>query len=71
MQPCELMCIAHFYDTTVICWLVQNVTIDVKYLLQKWPEAEFHVVPGAGHFHTEPGIQAKIMEAAKKYEQLQ
>lgn len=39
-------------------------------LHEKWPEAEFHVVPGAGHFHTEPGIQAKIMEAAKKYEQL-
>ena len=37
---------------------------------QRWPEAEFHVVPDAGHFHTEIGIQAKIMEAAKKYEHL-
>ena len=39
-------------------------------ILQRWPEAQFYVVPDAGHFHTESGIQAKIMEAAKKYEQL-
>ena len=39
-------------------------------MLQRWPEADFHVVPGVGHSYEEPGIQAKLIEATDKYRYL-
>ena len=39
-------------------------------LLQRWPEAEFHVVPDAGHFFMEPGTIAKLIEITNKYKNL-
>ena len=39
-------------------------------LAQRWPEAEFHVVPDAGHSQSEAGIQAKLLEACEKYKDL-
>ena len=38
--------------------------------LQAWPEAEFHIVPDAGHAHTEPGTQTLIVTALDKYKNL-
>ena len=38
--------------------------------LQRWPEAEFYIVADGGHSHTDPGIQAKLVEAADKYKNL-
>ena len=32
-------------------------------LHRAWPEAEFHLVPDAGHSATEVGITAKLIEA--------
>lgn len=34
------------------------------------PEAEFHIIPDAGHSNKEPGIQAKLLEACEKYKHL-
>ena len=39
-------------------------------LFQLWPEAEFHVVPDAGHSQLESGTLAKLMEACEKYKDL-
>jgi proline iminopeptidase len=36
-------------------------------LHRAWPEAEFHVVPDAGHSATEPGIAAKLIEATNAF----
>ena len=38
--------------------------------MQRWPEAEFHLVADGGHSHSDPGIQAKLVEAADKYKHL-
>jgi proline iminopeptidase len=35
-----------------------------------WPEAEFHVVPNAGHSQSEPGTLARLLEACEKYKNL-
>lgn len=40
------------------------------YTMQRWPEAEFHVVPDAGHFFLEPATIAKLIEATNKYKNL-
>ena len=40
------------------------------HITQRWPEAEFHIVVDAGHFHTEPGIQARLIEATDTYKTL-
>ena len=40
------------------------------FCVQRWPEAEFYVVADAGHSHTDPGIQSKLIEAADKYKHL-
>jgi proline iminopeptidase len=34
-------------------------------LYKAWPEAQFHVVPGAGHSSSEPMIEAKLIEAVQ------
>lgn len=36
-------------------------------LHQVWPEAEFMVIPDAGHSMTEPGIQAALLEASDRF----
>lgn len=36
-------------------------------LHQAWPEAEFHIIPDAGHSVTEPGIQSKLIEFTDKF----
>ena len=35
-----------------------------------WPEADFHVIPDAGHSMSEPGILAKLIEYTNKYSDL-
>ena len=40
------------------------------YLLQMWPEAEFHIVEDAGHSAKEPGIASRLVEATDKYKTL-
>lgn len=39
-------------------------------LHQLWQEAEFIVVPDAGHSISEPGIQHALIEASDRYAQL-
>ncbi|TPX35238.1 prolyl aminopeptidase [Synchytrium microbalum] len=39
-------------------------------LHKQWPEAEFHLIPDAGHSAKEPGIQKKLVEAAQKFSTL-
>ena len=36
-------------------------------LHQAWPEAEFIVVPDAGHAVTEPGIQTALLDATDRF----
>lgn len=36
-------------------------------LHQAWPEADFHLVDGAGHAHTEPGIMHHLIEATDRF----
>jgi pimeloyl-ACP methyl ester carboxylesterase len=36
-------------------------------LHRAWPEAEFHLVPDAGHSATEPGIAAKLIAATDAF----
>lgn len=40
-------------------------------LHQAWPEAEYIVVPDAGHSMTEPGIREALLEACDKYGKVQ
>lgn len=39
-------------------------------LHRRWPEAEFHVVPDAGHAATEPGITDRLVEATDRFRTL-
>jgi proline iminopeptidase len=39
-------------------------------LHRRWPEAEFHVVPDAGHAATEPGIADRLLEATDRFRAL-
>ena len=39
-------------------------------LHKAWPEAEFHIVPDAGHSYSDPGILSRLVEAANKYKNL-
>ncbi|XP_041367613.1 probable proline iminopeptidase [Gigantopelta aegis] len=39
-------------------------------LHKKWPEADFHIVPDAGHTASEPGIQTCLLNATDKYKHL-
>ena len=32
-----------------------------------WPEAEFHLVEGAGHAFSEPGIQTALLAATDRF----
>ncbi len=36
-------------------------------LHQAWPEADFHIIPDAGHSVTEPGIRSKLIEITDKF----
>jgi len=36
-------------------------------LHRRWPEADFHLVPAAGHSCGEPGIRTKLLDATDKY----
>ncbi|WAJ28293.1 prolyl aminopeptidase [Antarcticirhabdus aurantiaca] len=36
-------------------------------LHQEWPEAEFHLIEGAGHAWTEPGILDRLIRAADRF----
>ncbi|MFH1851555.1 MAG: prolyl aminopeptidase [Candidatus Neomarinimicrobiota bacterium] len=35
-----------------------------------WPEADFHIIPDAGHSMTEPGIRSKLIEYTDKFADL-
>ena len=37
---------------------------------QRWPEAEFFIVPDAGHSALEPGITSRLVQATDKYKTL-
>ncbi len=39
-------------------------------LHQAWPEAEFHMIPDAGHSMTEPGIRTALLEATDRFASL-
>jgi len=39
-------------------------------LHKKWPEAEFHIIPDAGHSAKEEGIARKLVEACDKFRDL-
>lgn len=39
-------------------------------LHRAWPEAEFHVIPDAGHSMTEAGIRSKLIEATDRFAEL-
>lgn len=39
-------------------------------LVQAWPEAEYFVVPDAGHSAMEPGIQSRLVEATERFKTL-
>ncbi|MFC1619231.1 prolyl aminopeptidase [Candidatus Neomarinimicrobiota bacterium] len=39
-------------------------------LHRTWPEAEFHVVPDAGHSMTEAGIRSKLIEATDRFAEM-
>jgi proline iminopeptidase len=39
-------------------------------LHKAWPEAQLHVVPGAGHSAWEPGIRSKLLEATDAFREL-
>jgi proline iminopeptidase len=39
-------------------------------LHQAWPEAEFIVVPDAGHSMSEPGITQALLEATDRFARL-
>jgi proline iminopeptidase len=36
----------------------------------RWPEAEYHVIPDAGHSALEPGIRSALVEATEKFKEL-
>ncbi len=38
-----------------------------KFLLQRWPEADYIWIPDAGHCEYEPGIQHELLNATDKY----
>jgi proline iminopeptidase len=39
-------------------------------LHRRWPEAEFHVVPDAGHAATEPGTVDRLVQATDRFRTL-
>ncbi len=39
-------------------------------LVQAWPEAEYFVVPDAGHSAMEPGIRSRLVEATERFKTL-
>ena len=39
-------------------------------LHKKWPKAEFHIVPDAGHSMKEEGIQSLLIDACDKFKDL-
>ncbi|RUP20638.1 putative proline iminopeptidase, partial [Jimgerdemannia flammicorona] len=39
-------------------------------LHRRWPEADLHIVADAGHSQREPGIAAKLVEAADQFKGL-
>lgn len=39
-------------------------------LHRRWPEAEFHVIPDAGHSASEPGIIEKLVGATDRFRSL-
>ena len=40
------------------------------FVFQVLPDAEFHIIPDAGHSNKEPGTEAKLLEACEKYKDL-
>ncbi|CAK0754827.1 putative proline iminopeptidase [uncultured Gammaproteobacteria bacterium] len=37
---------------------------------QRWPEAEYRIIPGAGHSAMEPGIRAALIAATERFKEL-
>lgn len=59
--PCTI--VQGRYD--IVCPIV---TADL--LAQSWPEAEYHIVPDAGHNANEPGIRDALVRATQAYRRL-
>jgi len=53
-------------------WIESSLNCDVILwlLLQRWPEAELHIIDDAGHSAKEPGITTALVNAADKYKHL-
>ena len=45
-------------------------TVSAWELHRRWPEADFHVVPDAGHSAMEPGIVDRLVEATDRFRTL-
>ncbi len=39
-------------------------------LHRRWPEADFHIIPDAGHAATEPGTTDRLVEATDRFRML-
>ena len=50
--------------------MIQIQMIQMTFSFQHWPEAEFHMVPDAGHSENEPGIQHQLLMAADNFKNL-
>jgi proline iminopeptidase len=55
--------VLHRYD--VVC-----PAVTAWDLHKAWPEAEFHIIPDAGHSAKEEGIAAKLVAATEKFKSL-
>ena len=55
----------HYHCGTAVYYVFTYV-----HSLQRWPEAELHIIGNAGHSATEADIEAKLVEAADRYKEL-
>ena len=53
-----------------MCDIFSVELVYFSFFLQKWPKADFHIVPDAGHSGVEPGIQTALLNAADKFKHL-
>ena len=67
-EPLDLVasCSFRFLGT----WLRDKTCMVSDFVFQVLPDAEFHIIPDAGHSNKEPGTEAKLLEACEKYKDL-
>ena len=54
----------------VVIWINLDSKAAVDELHQAWPEAEYIVVPDAGHSAFEPGIRTELVRALERFKAL-